>query len=256
MGLGLTSSSLIDVKGQKINPRALLEKELLDKLSFKDLSSLGKALDKISRKKPTVLEYIDKISLNDWNKKYQNKEADVDLLVGFEKHKNITNIKSLKCIKIANKDIKKVFTSRGKIFPNLKKSAAKKHLALPSGLDDVTFHSKDSLKVIKSIKNYANKKKLKIAVYGHIGVGSLHVRPFIDTKKYPKIDTIAMDIFKILRKYNGTLIGEHNSGPHRSKYLKLESKKMYAYMKKVKMIFDPKNILNPEVIFGNVKSKV
>jgi len=94
--------------------------------------------------------------------------------------------------------------------------------------------------------NYFEKKNIEIASFGHIGVGSLHIRPFI---KKQSIDKISKDIFKIVKKYNGTLIGEHNAGPARSRYIAMESKLLYKYMKKVKEIFDPNNKLNPHVLF-------
>ena len=104
---------------------------------------------------------------------------------------------------------------------------------------------------MKAVTNYEKKQKVQIASYGHIGVGSLHLRPFINIKKHAKkFDKISGDIFKIVKKHNGTLIGEHNSGFCRSQYLPMESKKMYAYMKKVKQVFDPKDILNPKVLFN------
>jgi len=60
MGLGLTSSSLIDVKGQKINPRALLEKQLLDKLSFKDKDVVLLKVTVKNKRKKVVFELVDK----------------------------------------------------------------------------------------------------------------------------------------------------------------------------------------------------
>jgi FAD/FMN-containing dehydrogenase len=103
---------------------------------------------------------------------------------------------------------------------------------------------------MQEISTYKKRHALRMAVYGHLGVGSIHIRPFIDmTKDLSQLDRISKDIFKILKKYHGTLIGEHNAGRSHSRYLPMESKAMYAYMKKVKEIFDPKNILNPKVLF-------
>ena len=101
------------------------------------------------------------------------------------------------------------------------------------------------------VKKYSKKSNIPISSFGHVGIGSIHLRPLIDMKKHPeKLDQAGKAIFKIVRKYGGTLVGEHNAGLCRSKYLPMESKQMYSYMKKVKDIFDPDNILNPKVIFN------
>lgn len=228
-------------------------KELKDLylIHFKDFDSLQKALDKLLKLKPVTLEYADKETLDLWDVIYHEKDALAVMIVGFEHSQSIKKINALKIKKILPKNRKRLWKSRELTLVKLEQRAKRIHLQLPSGIDDTSFDPKNFSKIIKDVKEYAEKKKINIASFGHIGVGSLHLRPFLNMKKNPKsLDIISRDIFKIVKKYGGTLVGEHNSGLCRSRYLKMESKRMYQYMKKIKDVFDPENILNPKVIFN------
>ncbi|MCH8049500.1 class I tRNA ligase family protein [Patescibacteria group bacterium] len=72
---------------------------------------------------------------------------------------------------------------------------------------------------IKGLKD-GQKITLKEAMQHVVRSGQVKIIP-------KRFDKIAMALFKIVRKYNGTLIGEHNSGRCRSRYLKMESKKIW-----------------------------
>ncbi len=220
---------------------------------FKDYRSIQKTLNKLLRLKPLAIEYADKIVLDLRSNKYNHKNALGVLIVCFETKKNITNllINSKYYKHIPKNKIKGLFKSRALALPKLEEKAKKLGYALPSIIDDTSFHPKDFSKIMTEVDKYALKNNITISSFGHIGFGSLHLRPFLNIKKNPRIlEKISLDIFNILKKYNGTLIGEHNSGPGRSWYLEKESKLMYSYMKKVKKIFDPENILNPKAMFN------
>lgn len=227
--------------------------EYLYLIHFENINSLQTILNRLLLNNPVSMEYLDSITLNELDKKYRNKNSIGAILVGFEKNKNIGKLikGALLWRKIHPEEKKQLWKSRQLILPKLEKKANKMNFQLPSGLDDFSFHPKKFSKIMTEILAYTKKHKLKIAAYGHIGIGSLHLRPFLNIKKNPKIlDKITKDIFKILHKYDGTLIGEHNSGLCHSRYLGMESKSMYKYMKEVKKIFDPNNIFNPKVIFN------
>jgi len=219
---------------------------------FKDFDSVQDAINRIIKAGATSIQYIGKEALNVLEKRYQHKDAIGVLIISFENHKNIKRIvkNALQIRYISSKKRQRLWESRALALPRLEQMAKRQGLQAPSGVDDATFDPKYFSRIIKDIKRYEKKKNLTIPSFGHIGVGSLHLRPFLDMKRNKRsLDVVSRDIFKILRKYNGTLIGEHNSGPCRSRYLKMESKKMYSYMKKVKQIFDPDDMLNPHVIF-------
>ncbi len=80
----------------------------------------------------------------------------------------------------------------------------------------------------------------------------IHARPYFDPAKgglEAQIETVSQEVFKILHQYNGTLVGEHNAGRSRSVYLKMELGPAYAYLREIKDLFDPEDILNPGSLF-------
>jgi FAD/FMN-containing dehydrogenase len=106
--------------------------------------------------------------------------------------------------------------------------------------------------VIQEISQLMARLSLEISFYGHPGFGSIHARPYFDPAKEnlaELIETVSKESFKILRKYNGTLVGEHNAGRSRSVYLKKELGSAYNYLLEIKKLFDPTDLLNPGVLF-------
>jgi len=222
-------------------------------LHFKTFDDLQKSLNEVLKQGAASVEYAGKDSLALWHKRYRFPDTIGVMIVGFEKTTNLGSITKKHArywMNIPEPQQAQLWESRQLALPKLEKEAKKQGLSLPPGIDDTTFHPKDFSKIMKAVKAYSKKHNIQIASFGHIGVGSLHLRPFINLKKQKKrFDQLGKDIFKIVKKYHGTLVGEHNAGLCRSRYLEMESKKMYNYMKQVKDIFDPQNILNPKVMF-------
>jgi len=227
-------------------------KELKDLylIHFKDFDSLQKSINRLIPLGAVSVQYAGRETLELWDKQYRHKDSVGSIIVGFEKHVRIDNVvtNALQIMNIPKKKRAHLWKSRAQALPKLEKQAKKLHVQLPSGIEDTSFNPQYFSKVMKDVQAYAKRKGIKIASFGHLAVGSLHLRPFLDMKKNPNLlDIVSKDIFTIVRKYGGTLIGEHNAGLDKSKFLAMESKKMYAFMKKIKKVFDPDNILNPEV---------
>jgi len=54
------------------------------------------------------------------------------------------------------------------------------------------------------------------------------------------------EVFDLVKKYNGTITGEHNDGLVRGPFLEhMFGTEMFNVFKQVKHIFDPENIFNP-----------
>ena len=125
-------------------------------------------------------------------------------------------------------------------------------LLLPSVIDDVAIHLKDFGAVIPELQALMQQLGVEISFYGHLGFGSIHARPYFDStagQLAEQIETVSKESFKILRKYNGTLVGEHNAGRSRSLYLEPELGPAYTYLREIKALFDPDDVLNPGVLF-------
>jgi len=113
----------------------------------------------------------------------------------------------------------------------------------------------DKLEIyIAGIYQLFKKHQLNVAVWGHAGDGNLHVQPFLDLAQIgdrQKLFRLMDEYYQFILKLGGTPAGEHGDGRLRTPYLPLVyGNDMYAVMQKVKLIFDPHNILNPGVKFG------
>lgn len=90
----------------------------------------------------------------------------------------------------------------------------------------------------------------KESVYhAHIGTGELHIRPLINLKDAAEarlLRTVAEETARIVRRYRGSMSGEHGDGRLRGEFIPLIiGEHNYLLNKKIKKIFDPNNILNP-----------
>jgi len=87
------------------------------------------------------------------------------------------------------------------------------------------------------------------AFYGHASVGCLHIRPLLDLHDTADLETmraIAGDVAALVRRYNGSLSGEHGDGLIRSEWNEaMYGPVVYDAFRQVKRIFDPANLFNP-----------
>lgn len=85
--------------------------------------------------------------------------------------------------------------------------------------------------------------------YAHAGAGELHLRPILNLKKTTHIRlfrTITTEVAQLVKKYRGSLSGEHGDGIVRSEFIpQMVGAKNYGLFKRLKSTFDPKGILNP-----------
>ena len=85
--------------------------------------------------------------------------------------------------------------------------------------------------------------------YAHAGAGELHIRPKINLKDEDEVKdmaSLARDITLLVKKYNGSISGEHGDGQLRASFLpELLGHQCYEALKKTKEIFDPQGVLNP-----------
>jgi FAD/FMN-containing dehydrogenase/Fe-S oxidoreductase len=90
----------------------------------------------------------------------------------------------------------------------------------------------------------------KEAVYhAHIGSGELHLRPILNLKNPGDVQLfrkIGLETAHIVKKYNGSLSGEHGDGRLRGEFIPIIiGKQNYELIKRIKKAWDPQNILNP-----------
>ena len=86
-------------------------------------------------------------------------------------------------------------------------------------------------------------------LHAHIGTGELHVRPLLNLKDPDDVALfreIAIKTAHIVRKYRGSLSGEHGDGRLRGEFIPLIiGEQNFNLIVRVKEAWDPENILNP-----------
>lgn len=90
----------------------------------------------------------------------------------------------------------------------------------------------------------------KSCVYhGHAGSGELHIRPVLNLRQSEDVRLfrqIALDTARLVKKYKGSLSGEHGDGRLRGEFIPLMvGAENYALMQRVKQVFDPLGLFNP-----------
>ena len=85
--------------------------------------------------------------------------------------------------------------------------------------------------------------------YAHVSTGELHLRPVLnlkDPKDVALFYEIGLASAQLVKKYRGSLSGEHGDGRLRGEFIPLMvGEKVYNLFKAVKESWDPQNIFNP-----------
>ncbi len=85
--------------------------------------------------------------------------------------------------------------------------------------------------------------------YAHAGAGELHLRPILNLKKSEDVvlfRSITTEVAHLTKKYKGSFSGEHGDGIVRAEFIPLMiGESNYQLLKRIKTLFDPKNIFNP-----------
>lgn len=84
--------------------------------------------------------------------------------------------------------------------------------------------------------------------YAHAGAGEIHLRPVLNLKKKEDLvlfRTIATEVAILVKKYRGSLSGEHGDGIVRGEFIPfMIGDKNYELLKRIKLAFDPNSVLN------------
>ena len=103
--------------------------------------------------------------------------------------------------------------------------------------------------MLRAISDIAKKHDVKMPTVGHAGDGNLH--PVIcfdgtDADEVERVEEASAELFKEVIGLGGTLTGEHGIGLAKARFMGMEhDAKSMEYMRRIKRLFDPDNILNP-----------
>lgn len=228
---------------------------------FNDMNKAATAINTIILNKivPSVLDILDKITMETIEKFYPagfltNNAAAIFIEVDGDEN----NIK--KQTKLINKICKDLGATEINI-PKTKEETDKLWTARRSSFGAVTKlrpnvlsedmvvpRSKMPLMIAKTYE-IAQKYNIEISIVGHAGDGNFH--PHIafdlrDKKETERVQGAVKELFLQAIELGGKISGEHGIGAIKSKYLKYSIDPIVLkYMKQIKNLFDPKNIMNP-----------
>ena len=119
--------------------------------------------------------------------------------------------------------------------------------------EDICVPRSRILEILSRIANI-NKRypSLKVANFGHIGDGNIHINILHEEGDQQRIlaENMIEEILRNAVELGGTISGEHGIGNVKSRYLSFEvPPQELQIMKDIKHLLDPKGILNPGKIF-------
>jgi len=119
--------------------------------------------------------------------------------------------------------------------------------------DDIIVPRNNLSKLVKGVQNICKKHNLITCLVGHVGDGSIHPQipiDFSDEKEYTHYKQAKTEMYELAISLGGTISGEHGIGLEKKPYISsVVEAGALEYMRQIKKIFDPNNILNPYKIF-------
>ncbi|MBP8131458.1 MAG: FAD-binding protein [Candidatus Hydrogenedentes bacterium] len=122
-----------------------------------------------------------------------------------------------------------------------------------TGVEDVAVPTGKLPDFVAGVRELLGPLGLEASYYGHAAAGLLHIRPVVDLHKaedIAKFRLVAEGISKLTRQFNGSIAAEHGVGIARAEFLEEQiGAGLIGLMRRIKALFDPKNVMNPGKIF-------
>jgi len=148
----------------------------------------------------------------------------------------------------------KYWSIRSGIFPSV---GGTRELGTTTLIEDVAFHIENLPEATAELQALLVKHGYPDAcIYGHALEGNYHfiINQAFDTdEKVRKYENLMNEVKTlVVDKYDGSLKAEHGTGRNMAPFVKYEwGEAAFEVMKEVKNLFDPKNLINPGVIFND-----
>jgi FAD/FMN-containing dehydrogenase/Fe-S oxidoreductase len=116
-------------------------------------------------------------------------------------------------------------------------------------IEDTAVDVYDQPAYIRDFNEILHKNGMSAVHYAHAGSGEIHLRPIINLKTkegHQQFRMIAEEIATLVKKYDGSLSGEHGDGRLRGEFIpQMVGPKNYELFKEIKQTWDPYTIFNP-----------
>ncbi len=131
--------------------------------------------------------------------------------------------------------------------------AALARVAPTTILEDATVPRSELAKMIRFVEAIAQKYKLKVGTFGHMGDGNLHPTFLTDERNHEemhRVEEAFKEIFTEAIRLGGTITGEHGVGLAKKSFLpKFAGDAQMRVMRELRRALDPNGILNPGKMF-------
>ena len=121
-----------------------------------------------------------------------------------------------------------------------------------ANIEDTAVSIEDLADYIEEFDQLMDGFGQKVVHYAHAGAGELHLRPILDLKKSEdrkKFYEISLTSAQLVKKYQGSLSGEHGDGRVRAPFIPLMvGEENYQLFQSIKKSWDPHNLFNPHKI--------
>jgi Fe-S oxidoreductase len=101
---------------------------------------------------------------------------------------------------------------------------------------------------VREFRALLDAEGLRYGMFGHVDVGCLHVRPWLDLKDpedEARVRRITDAVAALVTRYGGLLWGEHGKGFRSELVPHHFGPVLYPELQRIKAVFDPRNQLNP-----------
>jgi len=116
-------------------------------------------------------------------------------------------------------------------------------------LEDATVPRSELAHMVRFVEQIAQKYKLRIGTFGHMGDGNLHPTFLTDERNHEEMERVHaafQDIFNEAIRIGGTITGEHGVGVAKRDFLpKFAGDAQMRVMRELRRVLDPAGILNP-----------
>lgn len=116
-------------------------------------------------------------------------------------------------------------------------------------IEDTAVDIEDLADYIAEVEALMHLYQQEPVYYAHAGAGEIHLRPVLNLKRGKDREDfykITRDVAHLVKKYRGSLSGEHGDGRVRAAFLQdMVGPEVYVMLVGLKRAFDPENRLNP-----------
>ncbi len=119
-------------------------------------------------------------------------------------------------------------------------------------IEDTAVRPKHLPEYIDDFKKLLDRHGLNCVFYAHAATGELHLRPVLNLKLQKDVElfrTILHQTALLVKKYKGSLSGEHGDGRLRGEFiLQMIGPENYKIIKEIKDVWDPERVFNNKKI--------